>query len=182
MKKGNKFKHRVLAWMLVMAMAVGMMPMTPMAASAELAEHTHDGKTFTPVGVLGAITKTCSLYLDHDKKVSNDGIAVIGSGTTVDICLNGHTLDLGGKYIYIRDGATLNIYDCAGGGGKITGGKGRDHKGMKGGAIYVQGSTLNIYGGTIEGNEAEWGGAIFIDDSDCHASVYFLVIGKGLWE
>lgn len=161
--KANTFRHKLLAWLLAIAMAVGMAPVTASAA----APHTHDGKSFSP-GVGQGVLRTCNCYLSHDEKVNNTtGIIVSGSAVTVNICLNGHTLDLGGKNIQILHGATVNIYDCAGGGGKITGGKGATYKdSKKGGAIYVRGSTLNIYGGTIEGNEAVWGGAIFIDGTE----------------
>ncbi|MBO5154454.1 MAG: Ig-like domain-containing protein [Eubacterium sp.] len=161
--KGKTFRHKVLAWMLVIAMAVSMAPVT---ASAALVPHTHNGRSFSP-GVGQGVLHTCNCYLVHDEKVNNTtGIIVSGSAVTVNICLNGHTLDLGGNNIRVVNGATLNIYDCAGGGGKITGGKGATYKDKRGGAIYVQGSTLNIYGGTIEGNEAVWGGAIFIDGTE----------------
>ena len=163
--KGKTFRHKLLAWLLVIAMAVSMAPVTASAA----ASHTHAGMSFSP-GVGQGELRTCNCYLSHDEKVAlpSSGIVVSGSGVTVNICLNGHTLDLNGTQIWINNGATVNIYDCAGGGGKIINGSGKVHGGSggtKGGAFYVRGSTLNIYGGTIEENTAEWGGAIFIDGS-----------------
>lgn len=164
--KANTFRHKLLAWLLAIAMAVGMAPVTASAA----ASHTHAGMSFSP-GVGQGVLRTCNCYLSHDEKVAlpSSGIVVSGSGVTVNICLNGHTLDLNGTQIWINNGATVNIYDCSGGNGKIIGGGGSPQFSSdgttKGGAFYVRGSTLNIYGGTIEDNQADWGGAIFIDGS-----------------
>lgn len=165
----NVWKSKVMAWVLVIAMLLSMMP--SMASKVEAAvPHPHNGTTFTP-GVGQGVLRSGSYYLVHDEKVvqPSSGIVISGSAVTVNICLNGHTLDLNGTQIYLNAGATLNIYDCSDGGGKITGGEGKVHGDSntktKGGAIYVEGSTLNIYGGTIEGNSAGWGGAIFIDGS-----------------
>ena len=98
---------------------------------------------------------------------------LIVSGITASICLNGHTIDLGGKAIYLESGATLTIYDCDANAttGKITGGGGHYASSQKGGAVYVKGSTLNLYGGSLESNRADWGGAIFIDATSGNSTV-----------
>lgn len=132
--------------------------------------HTHDKKTFSP-GVGQGVMITSNCYLVHDETVTNTTGIVVSGSAVVNICLNGHTLNLNTTNIWVNAGATLNIYDCSGG-GKIINGAGTSYFNVngstakKGGAIYVRGSTLNIYGGTIEGNTAIWGGAIFIDGSD----------------
>lgn len=144
--------------------------------------HVHDGIWFNP-GVGQGVFVTSSSYLAHDETVALPSSGIVVKNTdhevTVNICLNGHTLDLNGTQIWIDEHDTLNIYDCSGGKGKIIGGEGKKHgtsTALKGGAVYVRGSTLNIYGGTIEGNQADWGGAIFIDGSDgvgsCTVNMY----------
>ena len=86
-------------------------------------------------------------YLDKD--------VVLSSGSHVaaelNLCLNGHTITFkeGSKIsFYMKSGATLSIADCQET-GKITGGE----KNF-GGVINVsEGSTFNLYGGTLTGNK-----------------------------
>ncbi len=75
------------------------------------------------------------------KADSRSGNITVQSGATLSLCLNGHTLDLGEKTITVRSSATLNIYDCQGTGKIIS---------TEGMAIDNSG-TVNIYGGTVEG-------------------------------
>ncbi len=90
----------------------------------------------------------------------------VPAGESVDLCLNGHTLDAGGSgsVITVRAGATLRLCDCAGG-GKVTGGKSAG-----GGGVRASGGTLELYGGSITGNqavrkgEAASGGGVYILD------------------
>ena len=107
------------------------------------------------------------------------GTAPIRVFGDITLCLNGHTLDLNGNYIYLCNGASLTLCDCAAEegdhGGSITGGSAThgavyvDDGGtfdMTGGAIagnsgtgvYVKG-TFNITGGSISGNTANYGAA-----------------------
>lgn len=81
--------------------------------------------------------------------------------TDVTLCLNGHTINLNGKYIDLKQ-KVLTITDC-GTEGKITGGNGKEDipEEYCGGAIFVSG-TLNFYAGTITGNSAGNGGAVYI--------------------
>ena len=92
------------------------------------------------------------------------------SGKSVEICLNGKTLthEGGSSIFYVSNGGTLTIHDCQGD-GILTGGTGNtkhSYGSPRGGAVYLRHATLNLYGGTITGNTAQWGGAIFIDGSD----------------
>ena len=146
---------------------------------APVERHEHNGKTFVPwsansikdLGNGNSNILAGSYYLTEDVTA---GTELIVSSGTVDICLNGHTFDLNGKAFFLESGAELNIYDCDANQstGKITNGGGH-HAGdnKKGGAVYVKGSTLNLYGGSLEGNKADWGGAIFIDASEATSTV-----------
>lgn len=143
-----------------------------------VATHEHDDKTFEPwsenniknLGNGNSNILEGSYYLTDDVKATTQ---LIASGIKVDICLNGHTFDLNGKVICLESGAELNIYDCDANGftGKITKGKGDSTRNQKGGAFYVKSSTLNLYGGSLEENNADWGGAIFIDASEAKSTV-----------
>ena len=124
-----------------------------------------------------------SYYLNDD--VTYTGTAPIRVFGDITLCLNGHTLDLNGNYIYLCNGASLTLCDCAAEegdhGGSITGGSAThgavyvDDGGtfdMTGGAIagnsgtgvYVKG-TFNMTGGSISGNTANYGGGVYIPNT-----------------
>lgn len=85
------------------------------------------------------------------------------------------------------NGATLTITDCTNTPGKITGGTGTETRyntsilsgGYFGGGIYVDG-TLNLYGGSIEGNHIpstdgiryDGGGGVFVNGEDAYFNMY----------
>lgn len=186
MKKG-KTRNRVLAWILTMAMVLTMTPVTAFAeeewaatASADFSidahEHEHDGNVYNPWPENASVTTLSSgnYFLTEDVTLTA-GVQIAGN---VNLCLNGHTLTINPSastnyknLFYVNSGKTLSIYDCAGN-GKITGGKGyNDGKNDKGGAIYLKEATLNLFGGSIEGNSATWGGAIFVDATKSSSTV-----------
>lgn len=107
-------------------------------------EHTSaDHISAVPAG--GGTLSAGSYYLSGDVT----GQLVIDAGATVDLCLNGHTLDAGGagSVITVNAGATLNLHDCAGG-GKVTGGRA-----SQGGGVYIAaGGVFQMSGGEISGN------------------------------
>ena len=87
----------------------------------------------------------------------------IGSSSTVNFCLHGHTLTATNRYAFeIYYGSTLNLYDCGGVDhteGKIT---------VKG--IRVWGGTFNMYGGTIrdvDSNYGSGGGVVIANSGVC---------------
>ena len=98
------------------------------------------------------VVKAGNYVLTQDITLAPDSKLNFYSGT-VNLCLNGHELDLNGAYLYVY-GGTLNICDCKGG-GTITGGVG-----SYGGALHVNGSNsqMTLYSGTITGNTAQNGG------------------------
>ena len=176
MKKG-KTRNRVLAWILTMAMVLTMTPVTAFAeeewaatasADSPIDAHEHDNIVYNqwPENASGTILSGGNYFLTGDVTLTA-GVQINGN---VNLCLNGHTLTINPSanknyknLFYVKSGKTLSIYDCAGT-GKITGGQGYyDRKNYKGGAIYLKEATLNLYGGSIEGNSATWGGAIFVD-------------------
>jgi len=88
----------------------------------------------------------------------------VKEGETVSIDLNGHTLDLNGKAIYVA--GIFNISDSVGG-GMISDGTGYVAEGSKiglGGAVYIDGGVLNFLGGKMKNNTAFSGGAIYVNN------------------
>ena len=88
-------------------------------------------------------------YLKHSVTATGD-ITITG---TVNLCLNGRTLDLDGHHFIVNSGGSLTICDC-GSGGTITGGSAE-----QGGAVLVNsGGSLTLHSGSITGNTASGGG------------------------
>ena len=98
-------------------------------------------KTFIPLSSLNTGLSAGSYYLS--RSLTATGNITISSGT-VDLCLNGYTLDMGSHTITVGSNATLNICDC-GSGGAITGTTGSSGSSL----ISVNGGTLNMYSGEI---------------------------------
>lgn len=102
----------------------------------------------------------------------------------IQLCLNGKTIDLNGHYLGNEEGSgKLTITDCKGT-GTITGGKSRaalhfgteagptlnlyggtltGNQAINGGGVYMNSGTFNMYGGTITGNQASYGGGLMAD-------------------
>ena len=145
--------------------------------------HSHDGVEFKPWKNSKSLPSSTGNYcLDTDVTISEKWTVPAGE---VNLCLNGKSINLNSKNIAVENGATLNIYDCGDTvryydadsttgkwtlksegtsdytteGGVITGGSN-----TLGGAISVNDSTLNLYGGNLAGNTASSnnGGAVYI--------------------
>ena len=102
-------------------------------------------------------TETGSYYLTTDVTLADVAI----TNQNINLCLNGHTVNLNGKNIHIK-GGTLTITDC-GTTGTITGGRGVTiNTNNCGGAVAVTNATFNLYGGTITGNSARFGGGVYL--------------------
>ncbi|OUO32638.1 S-layer homology domain-containing protein [Olsenella sp. An293] len=106
--------------------------------------------------------KTTSLYIGND-----------ADGATVELDLQGHTLDAEDCALIVTEGSTLNLTDSVGG-GSISGRKGLSYtdtttgtKYAYAGGIAVYG-TLNMSGGSITGNQAAgegvlgYGGGVYV--------------------
>ena len=147
------------------------------------ADHTdHNG--WTELTSTSDILIGSSYYLNED--VTYTGTAPIRVFGDITLCLNGHTLDLNGNYIYLCNGASLTLCDCAAEegdhGGSIIGGSstngavyvdnggtfdmtGGEIAGNSGTGVYVKG-TFNMTGGSISGNTANYGGGVYVNGGD----------------
>ena len=95
-------------------------------------------------------------YLTEDIKIDYSAMAtakqLLSTKAELDICLNGHTLDMGALSFYFwaaeNSGATLNICDCKGGGAIVSSGRVIE--------MAAQGckNTVNQYGGRLESTSA----------------------------
>lgn len=136
----------------------------PVCGAACTHSGTHTGVTWEAVtewGGDGLALSNSTYYLENDVKRSASGSKITITGN-VNICLNGYTLDLNGSHFEVESGAVLNVCDCTGT-GKVTNGSG-----TKGCAVYLpQGGTFNLYGGELSGNTADTpeskGGAVYVN-------------------
>ena len=114
-----------------------------------------EGKSWVGVSDLSKITAAGYYYLTADVEITS----IWQPRNGVVLCLNGYdiTMDGIGYAIYVREGYTFTLCDCFGG-GKIT-----HTKGVNGRGVYVVG-TFNMYGGSISGNSAQWGGGVCLDN------------------
>ena len=140
----------------------------------------HQNIVWTPVSdELGLNNNGDNLYLTQDIELSRTW--EISNGSTVNLCLNGHTITANGDFDAITltsNTNTLNICDCnASGAGKgiIT-----HAEGMTGSGVYMTAAdgrkaTVNMYGGTITGNTGHTvtvkngvstrGGGVYVDSN-----------------
>ncbi len=110
--------------------------------------HEHDGILFeTALTTIGSELTTGTYYLDAET-ITATGAITIPEGSTVHLCLNGKTLDMGSGVINVEGGATLHIYDCsADKTGKVTG---------SGNNTVVVNGDFNLYSGTIENTNGSY--------------------------
>lgn len=93
-------------------------------------------------------------YLDTDVNISQQ--TTINSGDNLTLCLNGHTVKATtiSRIFYIK-GGSLTLCDCQNNNGKLTGGCTKlsgISADKDGGAVYLDGGSFTMYGGTISGN------------------------------
>ena len=149
----------------------------PEPGPGDLDKH-HDG--WTELTPSSDILIGNSYYLSDD--VEYTGTGPIRVFNNVTLCLNGHTLDLNGKYIYLYNGASLTLCDCSDEeteSGSITGGSATDGAifvdndgtfNMTGGniinadnhGVYVKGA-FNMKGGSITGSSDTYGGGVYVN-------------------
>ncbi len=131
---------------------------------------THHGETFTDTqSVAVSPWKALQVRLDLGGTVTltndvtaTDGDASLKVTNAVTLDLNGHTIDVQGKFrvINVSNGGNLTLTNSIEGAGAITGGKG-----SYGGGVYVrEGGTFEMAGGAISVNTAWYGGGVYVDD------------------
>ncbi len=95
------------------------------------------------------------------------------------LCLNGHNINLNGKYIKVRGSrtpSTLELTDC--GNGEIRGGVNSeepttsDRELGHGGAVSIEDGTFSLYAGNIANNQALYGGAVACIYEDSKFNMY----------
>ncbi len=106
--------------------------------------HTHDNVTFDKewTATSGNLTSGNYYLKESNAPALTDNIT-IPEGETVNLCLNGNTLNMGDCYIKIGKNAALNICDCsADKTGKITAAEQY--------TLYADYGTINLFSGTVE--------------------------------
>ena len=140
-------KKQILSWVLTMSLLLSLLP-----ASAGAADGTCDGTHSSGWTKLTTINQNSfydggRYWLSGDVTYSGAGYSLtISKDTDVILCLNGHTMDMGGSTINVESGATLTICDCSPGQTGTIKGRiaGSFHE-----LISVEGGTLNLESGTI---------------------------------
>ena len=128
--------------------------------------HFHDGVTFEAWTAIDSLPTSGSWYLTANVTVSS--LTTILDDSTLNLCLNGKTVTYtgsNGSVFQVGYGSrgTLNLYDEDGDHGVITGGKGFQNSGRTfGGNVRITKGTFNMYGGTISGGTAQYGGGVYI--------------------
>lgn len=169
-------KKRMLAWILVAALLLSLVPVIAMNVRAEGEDKHTDHAGWTKWTNKTALpTSAGKYYLDVDVTLSAAWTAPSGH---VQLCLNGHTVSKTGttRVITLNAGRELSIYDCAEAynalgeyvGGKIVGGDNANN-GMiivARGTSTAKNAVLNLYGGRLCGNRPTKtglsGGAVYL--------------------
>ena len=192
----HTFPQRISAFLLCLALLVGLLPVTALAAG----KHDSHSNSWTALTV-NTIKEDGTL--DPGQYYLSENVNYTGSNSimitgTVTLCLSGHVLDLGGENITI-DGGALTLCDCtsdttqgylgsdglwhAGSstddtgsqrdltGGVITGGQGYEYDSKLytyGGGVFVRNGTFTMEGGNIAGNTSAKGdgGGVYVNNGN----------------
>ena len=131
-----------------------------LAANEDLSSHTnHDDWTAISTATeLTGIDKAGNYYLTDNVTLTENEAWKPADG--VVLCLNGKSIQASGNFdvITVNNGVTFTLCDCKSSGstGKVT------HSNGTGSGVYVNG-TFNMYGGSISGNSAIYGGGVRIE-------------------
>ena len=123
-------------------------------------EHdAHEAVVYTAIAAdYAGGTLAGNIYLNRDVPLTSS--LTVESGTTLNLCLNGHPLNAAsGNFpvIEVKSGGTLNLCNCW---------KDDPDNGMlTGGSCGVHTSgAFAMYGGTVMGNAAENGGGVYVEN------------------
>lgn len=113
--------------------------------------HTHNNITFEKWNSTDAMPTSGNYYLSDDVTYDFYEGGYVGLAGDLNLCLNGHTINLGTKSINVTNGHTMTLYDNEGG-GKITGFVAGDDGSMtfKGVISVENGGTLVLREGEVE--------------------------------
>ena len=84
------------------------------------AAHEHNGISFNKWSSTTSMPTSGNYYLANDVTYDFDEGGYLNLAGDLNLCLNGHTINLGTKSINVTNGKTMTLYDPVGG-GKITG-------------------------------------------------------------
>ena len=132
--------RKYISLLLALCMVVSILPATALAADGNC---TGDHNSWTPLTSIGGTLNDGSYYLTGNLNASSEKISVTG---TVNLCLNGYTLNLSGSYFRVESGS-FTLCDCDGS-GKITGGAAASP------AVDINGGNFTMTGGSITGNSS----------------------------
>ena len=113
------------------------------------AAHIHDGITFSKWASTTSLPTSGNYYLNADVAYDFYEGGYLDLAGDLNLCLNGHTIDLGTKSINVTNGHTMTLFDHVGG-GKITGFVAGDN-----GTYTFQGVISVENGGTLVLREGE---------------------------
>ena len=149
--KTHTFAKRGLSLLCVLALCLGLLPVTALAAG----DHGSHSDGWTELTADTTTLSGGSYYLSGDVEYTGAESTTV-SGEVI-LCLNGQTLNLNGQHISVSNGASLTLCDCSTG-GVLTGGSGSN-----GGGVYVDGGgTFTMTGGNITSNTANAGGGVYV--------------------
>ena len=132
--------------------------------------HTHNGVTFDPWTSTDSLPASGDYYLTADVTVSS--MTVIHDGSTLNLCLNGHSILMTGNdgVFTVKSNAVMNLYDCDGSNGvhyvTLENWRGTAVSGSGEAASVTNGNgTVEVTGGLITGGYAgnPGGGAFRVD-------------------
>ncbi|MBQ8351284.1 MAG: hypothetical protein IJY20_04485 [Clostridia bacterium] len=142
-KQCKRFLFPVL---LTLAMVLVAIPFFVQAAAVEPYHSTHDTPWEATSGIISG-GEGCNYYLTGDLTATAD-IVVVGK---VNLCLNGHTLNMGESSIRPGAGAEINICDCsAEGKGTII----SDEIAIYADSYHGYNGDVTVYSGNITGRTA----------------------------
>lgn len=143
--------RKYISLLLALCMVMSLLPAAALAAGADDDHGDHSGWTALS-GSISSLSGNC--YLTGNVIVSEE----IQTSGDVTLCLNGHTLNLSGKTLFV-DSGSFTLCDCNGS-GEITGGK------TSASAVKVNDGRFIMNGGTITGN----GGGVQVASTNSRAS------------